>query len=733
VTTELNTPWVREKLKPFLTKPCVLLNFFAEGITTITVDYAGGMRAAAQHLIQDHTYLDALRENDIPLDENLVSSPCAAQGVEDGIDAINTLLDQRNVSFDAVLANNDDIAVGAIQALQAHRLRVPYDVAVIGFDDKIEAQTTNPPLTSVHAPLRQMGYRAVERVIHEIEGADLETQELIPTHLVHRRSCGCTSESVARAAQGRATFGQRLAGAVIHQGRFGSRICSIARRSAARLAESETAGAEHVDAECLAELLTALHRQMRNPERSDFTRALDLLTNRLGTRDVDVSLTQDVVSTLRAGVLPVLSVRPRYLRKAETIFNEARTFLAEEAVQQQMRGHLEEMNRQDATYSAGQRLMNTFELSELLKLVATTLPTAGISEAYVVLYGDTGPTPEWSRLQIGFDSRSVVELDEDAARFKTSEVLPAAIRNRGQRANFVVWPLRFQGERLGYAVYRFGPWHRGTYQALSTQLSGAIKGALLVKRIQEHSEILSAGIEDLTVTLEEMVTNIESIVNNMTTQAAAVEEGARSVQGMVSNIDTTAEMSSQVRTISESLNNVAGRGNDAARNSIEAVEGVASNSKQILHLVEMIEEVSDRTDILALNAAIQAAHAGEAGKGFSVVAGEIQALSENTKRNLESIRQVVESIVEDINRSAELTRDTVSSLNEILSHATENAQFSTTLNDAMTEQNHDAKEMLKSTEDLVRITKEVEFSLVEQRCATEVFNEALHKLRKLSE
>ena len=72
--------------------------------------------------------------------------------------------------FTAVLASNDESALGAIQALKEAGRRVPDDVAVIGFDDRLESSVQEPALTSVQVPLFKMGYRAVEVLLQQLEG-----------------------------------------------------------------------------------------------------------------------------------------------------------------------------------------------------------------------------------------------------------------------------------------------------------------------------------------------------------------------------------------------------------------------------------------------------------------------------------------------------------------------------------------------------------------------------------
>jgi LacI family transcriptional regulator len=92
----------------------------------------------------------------------------------------------------AIFAANDSMAIGALSALRERGLRVPEDIAVVGFDDIPLARYMNPPLTSVHVPIFEMGERAARRLIEALAGGTVtpSRHERLPTRLVVRDSCG---------------------------------------------------------------------------------------------------------------------------------------------------------------------------------------------------------------------------------------------------------------------------------------------------------------------------------------------------------------------------------------------------------------------------------------------------------------------------------------------------------------------------------------------------------------
>jgi LacI family transcriptional regulator len=97
----------------------------------------------------------------------------------------------KGIEFDAIFAGDDDSATGAIIALKQAGLRVPEDIAVVGFDDIYISQYLSPPLTTIRAPIELAGYTASRQLIRLIHQESVDPLALLPTELIIRQSCGC--------------------------------------------------------------------------------------------------------------------------------------------------------------------------------------------------------------------------------------------------------------------------------------------------------------------------------------------------------------------------------------------------------------------------------------------------------------------------------------------------------------------------------------------------------------
>lgn len=132
-----------------------------------------------------HGYLEALRNNKIPIEKELVV--CRKIDYEEGKIAAETLLALPNPP-DAILAMNDTLAFAAIEVIKSHGLRVPNDIALIGYTDEQHANYIEPKLSAVSHQTYEMGETACLLLIDQIRGDKAIRQVMIPTHLQIRES-----------------------------------------------------------------------------------------------------------------------------------------------------------------------------------------------------------------------------------------------------------------------------------------------------------------------------------------------------------------------------------------------------------------------------------------------------------------------------------------------------------------------------------------------------------------
>ena len=191
--------------------PIISMGMVLPSIPSIRIDMRDGMRKLLSHLIEDHgrrkiafirgpevsqdaeeryqAYLETLKQYGLSFDPGLVIFGDFRR--YSGTAAVRQLIDTDRMGFDALVSANDNMAIGAMQALQAHGVRIPEDVIVAGFDDIEETRAITPSLTTVRTPWHLLGSKSVDLVLSKLAEEELPEQILLETEMICRQSCGC--------------------------------------------------------------------------------------------------------------------------------------------------------------------------------------------------------------------------------------------------------------------------------------------------------------------------------------------------------------------------------------------------------------------------------------------------------------------------------------------------------------------------------------------------------------
>jgi len=251
-------------------------------------------------------------------------------------------------------------------------------------------------------------------------------------------------------------------------------------------------------------------------------------------------------------------------------------------------------------------------------------------------------------------------------------------------------------------------------------------GSAIIKMLRESSD-LGKELQDNSTTLSK---NVEKITQNSTNQAASIEEVAAAVSEIASNLNSTNDKSIKMQNLSEETKEAAINGESLATKTAKSMDDINEQVSSINDAISIIDQISFQTNILSLNAAVEAATAGEAGKGFAVVAQEVRNLASRSADAATEIKHLVEAANTKANEGKKISSDmiqgfhTISELIENSSHlvldvsgATKEQtkainQISNTLNslDQATQQNamvaQEANEIAVKTNDLAQTVVE---------------------------
>ncbi|MDR3192165.1 MAG: methyl-accepting chemotaxis protein [Treponema sp.] len=235
---------------------------------------------------------------------------------------------------------------------------------------------------------------------------------------------------------------------------------------------------------------------------------------------------------------------------------------------------------------------------------------------------------------------------------------------------------------------------RGTIDKLNQNLGSHIEQSLEFMR----------GINNL----------IESLNDQIVRQASAIEESSAAIEEMVATINNTAGMAQKKQAAIHDLVSNVEQGRASMRETIEAVETITKGVEGVGSTIKVISNIAANTNLLSMNAAIEAAHAGEAGRGFAVVANEIRRLSDTTRENSQNIAHILTNVIDGIK-----TTTTRSSLTDTLigTMAEEIKSFANTMT-----------ELINSLGELSIGSREITIALVQLREHAEAIKTSYHDM-----
>ena len=218
----------------------------------------------------------------------------------------------------------------------------------------------------------------------------------------------------------------------------------------------------------------------------------------------------------------------------------------------------------------------------------------------------------------------------------------------------------------------------------------------------------AASVTETAATIEEIVRTIKQLNNNIETQAASVAQSSSSVEEMVANIASIGQTLGKTDDVIKSLTTATGDGKATLVTSNTVTQKIAEESGSLMEASSVIQHIASQTNLLAMNAAIEAAHAGEAGKGFAVVADEIRKLAEDSATQGKTITATLKTLSGEIETLSASSKTVEEKFNAIFTLAEQVKDMSNRLTEAMREQENGSREVLTAIKSINTVTIEVQ-------------------------
>ena len=224
----------------------------------------------------------------------------------------------------------------------------------------------------------------------------------------------------------------------------------------------------------------------------------------------------------------------------------------------------------------------------------------------------------------------------------------------------------------------------------SSDYIGEIKSGIeVIKEKADISDVEISKSMEFSAELNSFTLEFIDLIKN---QSSNINESSDYIKEMASSIQDISETTQEKMELVDNLKSIARSGESEMQETLTTINKIAESTHVIMDMMKVINNIASQTNLLAMNAAIEAAHAGESGKGFAVVADEIRKLAETTSNNSREISSSLKNIIEYINHSDRLSSNTGEYFKNILTGIIEVAdsimEIKNTMMDLSSESNH---------------------------------------------
>lgn len=473
--------------------------FIGEGLSgpAVVADNAGGTRQAIQHLIAHghqriafiagspedmdgdtgvrlNAYYESMTHFGLSVDPHLVVY--GKHVYFGGYEAMQQII-ASGAPYTAVLASNDESALGAMRALKEAGLRIPHDVAIMGFDDRPEDVVQEPPLSTIRFSLFNLGYRAVEVLSQHLRGIKtMEGTISLPTRLIARESCGCDLKSTYANSLLTSTAPPELIPTLQQRSLVGN-LVGPSTISVSGLAQSLATEEIHALA---TRLIHAFVVSLSRPDNTEFQQALDEVIQRTEASGDDVHIWQEAISILRHGASLLSPAADR--NRVEEMLGQARLTISAQMQRQHRHYVVDQRWKSNCLGLLTAELLNVLEENQVFDILAQHLPDMGIHFALLARFEADQDDPV-ACLNI----RNVAAPQQTPIHIPTRDFPPTGLLSDAyqadQRFSLAMLPLVNQYGQLGFVAFEVD--QLDLYGPIVQQLASALNTTQLYREATE--------------------------------------------------------------------------------------------------------------------------------------------------------------------------------------------------------------------------------------------------------
>ncbi len=251
-----------------------------------------------------------------------------------------------------------------------------------------------------------------------------------------------------------------------------------------------------------------------------------------------------------------------------------------------------------------------------------------------------------------------------------------------------------------------------------------------IRSFKDKTEILDREVQKTNNAVDEMKADVLSISGRIEEQSAAVTQSSSSIANLIDTLTNLSAIAKEKQVQLENLTDIATKNEKELDNTVSSIQEIAESATSIFDMVKIINQIAAQTNLLAMNAAIEAAHAGDAGRGFAVVAEEIRNLAETTSGNTKNISNSIKTILEKIENTKKISENTGKDFHNMRDDIVAVTKSLGELLDGMNQMSAGSDQVNTGMRTISSITEEVNGS---SKAIEEKINDVFESMNKLSD
>ena len=254
-----------------------------------------------------------------------------------------------------------------------------------------------------------------------------------------------------------------------------------------------------------------------------------------------------------------------------------------------------------------------------------------------------------------------------------------------------------------------------------------------IESVNRQIKIQGNSVKDATSSIGVINTVMDELIFNINKQSSSVAQSSSAIEQMVANIRSVTDILNKNGEAIKSLEGSFESGKTSVDGTVQATLKIKEQASVLLEASNVIQNIANQTNLLAMNAAIEAAHAGDSGKGFSVVADEIRKLAEDSNTQGKNITDNLTEVISSIDEVSESVANLQGIFNEIYTSTQKVAQQEMTILSAMQEQSEGGNQVLEAIKEIKDVSVNVNTSGSKMQHETKTVSTEMDGLMRLTE